>query len=155
MKFHEAFNADDGDIILRSTGRKVDGDDGPEHIHFEVTKAVLSWQSDIFKTMFTLRQTPNNSECVDEVAIVDLQDDPDALASLLRALYYPEYVLPGGSYYDVSKACTTLQISPRDPIAPQDIRFLGADSSLGRQIHHDAIGKRYLEAFERTVAYYA
>lgn len=89
MEFHERFNDEKGDVILRSTKASTDSDQ-PHFVHFKVRKAILSWQSDVFDTMFSLPQPSEKSGSALELPIIDLQDDPDDLAALLTVLHYPE-----------------------------------------------------------------
>lgn len=98
MHFHEQFDDGKGDVILRAVAPREGGDsERTEYIHFQVDKAVLSRQSDVFDGMFTIPQPSDGPDPLRSVEVVDLQDDPEDLATLLSVLYYPEYVRRGAS----------------------------------------------------------
>ncbi|KAF7301876.1 BTB domain-containing protein [Mycena indigotica] len=75
---HATLYLQDGNIVLVA---------GSPQIIFRVHRSMLSRQSDFFATMFTLPGP--DRECYDGAPLIFMQDDPQAVESLLNVLYDP------------------------------------------------------------------
>lgn len=80
---HPKFYFDDGSIIL-----------DVERTHFRVHQSVLSRQSELFESMFSLKQ-PDNAQRVDGCLYVELVGDSvQDMEEFLGTLYDPLCVIP-------------------------------------------------------------
>jgi len=93
----ELFDVPNADLIIRSS----------DSVDFRVHKPVLAMGSPIFRDMFSLPQ-PSDSEFVDGLPVVRLDEDSGLLNSLISILYPVRTVIPK-SYEKVLYLLATCQ----------------------------------------------
>ena len=108
---HPKFYLHDGDLVIRSMG---DGAPVDSPTLFRVHRGILSYNSPVFSSMFTLPNNANSQEMFDGVPVVSVFDNAEDFAELLRALYEPGYVvahLYPGTYYEHGHCCANVDPS--------------------------------------------
>lgn len=80
---HSSLYLEDGDVVLAAAQSPT------VTILFRVDKVYLARNSPVFRSMFSLPDSPSVNEIYDGAPRVQLTDDPNDLARLLAALYDP------------------------------------------------------------------